>query len=115
MKVLFSETARVALIPSLVVSFESTLRIAEGIDKADFSTYLKAAITDRCLSMGKFLTLEFVEKKCGYNGRWEGQNGSSTGEESAHGWANYTTCMTPEILHVHEKVYTNTQEGEVIN
>lgn len=55
---------------------------------------------------------ESVEKKCGYNGRWEGQNGTS-GEDSAHGWANYTTCFTPEMLKLHGKVYTNDIEGNV--
>ncbi|KAK1123501.1 hypothetical protein K0M31_008206 [Melipona bicolor] len=56
--------------------------------------------------------LESVEKKCGYNGRWEGQNGTSN-EEYLHGWANYTTCLTPEMLRLHGKVYTNTIEGNV--
>lgn len=55
--------------------------------------------------------LESVEKKCGYNGRWEGQNG--TNNDSPHGWANYTTCMTPEMLRLHGKVYTNAIEGNV--
>lgn len=52
-----------------------------------------------------------MEKKCGYNGRWEGQNG--TNNDSPHGWANYTTCMTPEMLQLHGKVYTNAIEGNV--
>ncbi|XP_015183635.1 PREDICTED: PDF receptor-like [Polistes dominula] len=68
---------------------------------------------ERCPFIGGFDTTKFVEKKCGYNGRWEGQNGSLSGGESDHGWANYTTCMTPEMLRIHEKVYTNTQEGEM--
>ncbi|KAI4474814.1 hypothetical protein M0802_015432 [Mischocyttarus mexicanus] len=68
---------------------------------------------ERCPSVDGFDSTKFVEKKCGYNGRWEGQNGSLSGEESDHGWANYTTCMTPEMLRIHEKVYTNTQEGEM--
>ncbi|OAD55965.1 PDF receptor [Eufriesea mexicana] len=55
---------------------------------------------------------ESVEKKCGYNGRWEGQNGTSN-EDSPHGWANYTTCLTPEMLRLHGKVYTNTVEGDM--
>ncbi|KAF3428564.1 hypothetical protein E2986_12736 [Frieseomelitta varia] len=58
------------------------------------------------------LTKKSVEKKCGYNGRWEGQNGTSN-EEYLHGWANYTTCLTPEILRLHGKVYTNTIEGNM--
>lgn len=59
-----------------------------------------------------FVRSESVEKKCGYNGRWEGQNGTSN-EDSPHGWANYTTCLTPEMLRLHGKVYTNAIEGNV--
>lgn len=79
----------------------------------DVRIYLKTVETPIDGSQRKLFILEFVEKKCGYNGRWEGQNGSSTGEESIHGWANYTTCLTPELFRLHGKVYTNPQEGEV--
>lgn len=56
---------------------------------------------------------ESVEKKCGYNGRWEAQNGTITNEDSLIGWANYTTCLTPEMLWLHYRVYNNNFEGEV--
>nr|KAF7432490.1 hypothetical protein H0235_005414 [Vespula pensylvanica] len=72
-----------------------------------------STVKQRCPFEDGFDTTKFVEKKCGYNGRWEGQNGSSTGEESIHGWANYTTCLTPELFRLHGKVYTNLQEGEM--
>ncbi|KMQ86681.1 pdf receptor, partial [Lasius niger] len=54
-----------------------------------------------------------VEKKCDYNGRWESQNGTSTDEDSPIGWANYTTCLTPEMLWLHYRVYNNNFEGEM--
>lgn len=76
-------------------------------------TKASATVKQRCPFEDGFDTTKFVEKKCGYNGRWEGQNGTSTGEGSPHGWANYTTCLTPEMLRLHGKVYTNNQEGEM--
>lgn len=59
---------------------------------------------------------ESVEKKCGYNGRWEAKNGTNMNEESFVGWANYTTCLTPEMLWLHYRIYNNNNniEGEVI-
>ncbi|XP_061933995.1 PDF receptor isoform X2 [Apis cerana] len=73
----------------------------------------KASTTakQRCPYEDGFDTTKSVEKKCGYNGRWEGQNG--TNNDSPHGWANYTTCMTPEMLRLHGKVYTNAIEGNM--
>ncbi|KAK2578007.1 hypothetical protein KPH14_008436 [Odynerus spinipes] len=76
-------------------------------------TKASATVEQKCPFEDGFDTTKFVEKKCGYNGRWEGQNGTSSGEESPHGWANYTTCLTPEMLRLHGKVYTNNQEGEM--
>lgn len=56
---------------------------------------------------------ESVEKKCGYNGRWESQNGTGTNEYLSIGWANYTTCLPPEMLRLHYRVYNNNVDGEV--
>ncbi|KAG5330229.1 PDFR protein, partial [Acromyrmex heyeri] len=75
----------------------------------------KASITakQRCPFVDGFDTTKYVEKKCGYNGRWEAQNGTSMNEESFIGWANYTTCLTPEMLQLHYRVYNNNVEGEM--
>ncbi|KAG5346873.1 PDFR protein, partial [Acromyrmex charruanus] len=75
----------------------------------------KASITakQRCPFVDGFDTTKYVEKKCGYNGRWEAQNGTSMNEESFIGWANYTTCLTPEMLQLHHRVYNNNVEGEM--
>ncbi|XP_078043104.1 pigment-dispersing factor receptor [Augochlora pura] len=75
-------------------------------------TKASTTIKQRCPFEDGFDTSKSVEKKCGYNGRWEGQNGTSA-EDSPHGWANYTTCLTPEMLRLHGKVYTNTIEGNM--
>ncbi|XP_054016652.1 PDF receptor-like isoform X4 [Hylaeus anthracinus] len=75
-------------------------------------TKASTTIKQRCPFEDGFDTTKSVEKKCGYNGRWEGQNGTSN-EDSPHGWANYTTCLTPEMLRLHGKVYTNTIEGNM--
>ncbi|XP_071873917.1 pigment-dispersing factor receptor isoform X1 [Bombus fervidus] len=74
----------------------------------------KASTTtkQKCPFEDVFDATKSVEKKCGYNGRWEGQNGTNN-EEYSHGWANYTTCLTPEMLRLHGKVYTNTVEGNM--
>ncbi|XP_011064805.1 PREDICTED: PDF receptor isoform X1 [Acromyrmex echinatior] len=74
-----------------------------------------ASITakQRCPFVDGFDTTKYVEKKCGYNGRWEAQNGTSMNEESFIGWANYTTCLTPEMLKLHYRVYNNNVEGEM--
>ncbi|KOC64353.1 PDF receptor [Habropoda laboriosa] len=75
-------------------------------------TKASTTIKQRCPFEDGFDTTKSVEKKCGYNGRWEGQNDTSN-EDSPHGWANYTTCLTPEMLRLHGKVYTNTIEGNM--
>ncbi|KOX73369.1 PDF receptor [Melipona quadrifasciata] len=75
-------------------------------------TKASATTKQKCPFEDGFDTTKSVEKKCGYNGRWEGQNGTSN-EEYLHGWANYTTCLTPEMLRLHGKVYTNTIEGNM--
>ncbi|XP_020296268.1 PDF receptor isoform X2 [Pseudomyrmex gracilis] len=67
----------------------------------------------RCPFVDGFDTTKSVAKKCGYNGRWESQNGTSTNEDSLTGWANYTTCLTPEMLWLHYRVYNNNLEGEM--
>lgn len=61
---------------------------------------------------------ESVEKKCGYDGHWEEKNGTSMNGTSMNGtsiigWANYTTCLTPEMLRLHSAVYNNIVDGEV--
>ncbi|KAG7212480.1 hypothetical protein KM043_012793 [Ampulex compressa] len=76
-------------------------------------TKASTTIKQRCPFEDGFDTTKFVEKKCGYNGRWEGQNGTASGDDSPNGWANYTTCLTPEMLRLHGKVYTNILEGEM--
>lgn len=75
----------------------------------------KASTTakQRCPFVDGFDTTKSVEKKCGYNGRWEAQNGTNMNEESFIGWANYTTCLTPEMLWLHYRVYNNNVEGEM--
>ncbi|XP_036148824.1 PDF receptor isoform X3 [Monomorium pharaonis] len=75
----------------------------------------KASTTakQRCPFVDGFDTTKSVEKKCGYNGRWEAQNGTSISEDSFIGWANYTTCLTPEMLWLHYRVYNNNVEGEM--
>ncbi|KAL0106508.1 hypothetical protein PUN28_016307 [Cardiocondyla obscurior] len=75
----------------------------------------KASTTakQRCPFVDGFDTTKSVEKKCGYNGRWEAQNGTNTNEELFIGWANYTTCLTPEMLWLHYRVYNNNVEGDM--
>ncbi|XP_032676531.1 PDF receptor isoform X2 [Odontomachus brunneus] len=75
----------------------------------------KASTTakQRCPFVDGFDTTKSVEKKCGYNGHWETQNGTRTSEDSLTGWANYTTCLTPEMLWLHYRVYNNNLEGEM--
>ncbi|XP_012235254.1 PDF receptor isoform X2 [Linepithema humile] len=75
----------------------------------------KASTTARqqCPFIDGFDMTKSVEKKCSYNGRWEAQNGTSTNEDSPIGWANYTTCLTPEILWLHHRVFNNNVEGEM--
>ncbi|EZA55916.1 PDF receptor, partial [Ooceraea biroi] len=75
----------------------------------------KASTTtkQRCPFVDGFDTTKSVEKKCGYNGRWETQNGTSTNEDSPIGWANYSTCLTPEMLWLHYIVYNNNRDGEM--
>ncbi|XP_029666741.1 PDF receptor isoform X1 [Formica exsecta] len=75
----------------------------------------KASTTakQRCPFVDGFDTTKSVEKKCGYNGHWESQNGTSTKEYLSIGWANYTTCLPPEMLRLHYRVYNNNVEGEM--
>ncbi|KAL6261223.1 hypothetical protein P5V15_008748 [Pogonomyrmex californicus] len=74
-------------------------------------TKASTTVKQRCPFVDGFDTTKSVEKKCGYNGRWEAQNG--TNEDSLIGWANYTTCLTPEMLWLHYRVYNNNVEGEM--
>lgn len=64
-------------------------------------------------TLSSLFFLESVEKKCGYTGLWEGQNGLMTNDSSFIGWANYTTCLTPEMLWLHYRIYNNNVDGEV--
>lgn len=41
----------------------------------------------------KELLLEFVERRCNSEGKWEGKPGSN----HTQGWTNYTSCILPEI------------------
>ncbi|XP_014469715.1 PREDICTED: PDF receptor [Dinoponera quadriceps] len=77
-------------------------------------TKASATAKQRCPFVDGFDTTKSVEKKCDYNGHWETQNGTNTNENSPTGWANYSTCLTPEMLWLHYQVYNNNfGEGEM--
>ncbi|KAH0953400.1 hypothetical protein HN011_005870 [Eciton burchellii] len=76
-------------------------------------TKASSTAKQRCPFVDGFDTTKSVEKRCGYNGRWEIQNGTNASEDSPIGWANYTTCLTPEMLQLHYRVYNNNLDGEM--
>ncbi|XP_066602041.1 PDF receptor [Prorops nasuta] len=76
-------------------------------------TKASTTASQKCPFENGFDITKSVEKRCGYNGRWEGQNVSLKSEESPNGWTNYTSCFTPEMLRLHGKVYTSKLEGEM--
>ena len=50
---------------------------------------------------------EFVLKRCDEDGLWEGRGGKSRERDSPSGWTNYTPCLTPEILELYLKLYSD--------
>lgn len=57
-----------------------------------------------------FCCAEFVEKRCGDDGRWEGRAGTAGERDSPNGWTNYTPCFTPEMLLLIRKLYTGSED-----
>lgn len=48
------------------------------------------------------LLAEFAERRCSAEGKWEGKPGST--QVYQHGWANYSSCYTPQVRELFEKL-----------
>ena len=53
---------------------------------------------------------EFVEKRCGEDGRWEGREGAASERDTPSGWTNYTPCFTREMLQLIRKLHTGSED-----
>ncbi|XP_014203665.1 PDF receptor [Copidosoma floridanum] len=61
----------------------------------------------RCPQLNGVDTRNFVEKRCGENGSWEGKVGELS---PPSGWTNYTPCFTPEMMLLLQKLYTGSED-----
>lgn len=58
------------------------------------------------------LFIEFAERRCGLDGRWEGKS-NITSPENSNGWTNYTPCFPPEVQDLLNRLYAGGNEDIV--
>ena len=50
----------------------------------------------KLLKINKRIFLEFVERRCNSEGKWEGKPGLNN-TNNTQGWTNFTSCFLPEV------------------